>query len=85
MSDVVEGDVVRRRVGEGSKSERDAVMLDTADASFVLRRRGGNAFSDPQLDALVGRRARLEGTSMTTAASGCAAQWPPSAWPPPGR
>ena len=55
MSDIVEGNVVRRRVGAGSKSERDAVMIDTADGSFVLRRQGGNAFSDPQLDALVGR------------------------------
>jgi hypothetical protein len=65
MSDIVEGDVVRRRMGVGSKSERDAVVIDTGDATFVLRRRGGNAFADPQLDALVGRRARLEGTSMS--------------------
>ena len=41
-------------------------MIDTADGSFVLRRQGGNAFSDPQLDGLVGRRARLEGTAMAT-------------------
>jgi hypothetical protein len=64
MSEVVEGDVVRRLVGAGSKSEREAVMIDTGATSLVLRRRGGNAFSDPELDALVGRRARLEGTSM---------------------
>jgi hypothetical protein len=66
MSDIVEGNVVRRRVGAGSKSERDAVVIDTADTSFVLRRQGGNAFADPDLDALVGRRVRLEGTAMAT-------------------
>ncbi|HKA02955.1 MAG TPA: hypothetical protein VKD67_01460, partial [Acidimicrobiales bacterium] len=60
--DVVTGDVVRRRIGAGSKSERDAVVLDTGDRILILRRRGGNAFSDPALDALVGRRVRLEGT-----------------------
>jgi hypothetical protein len=64
--DVVEGDVVRRRIGVGSKSERDAVVVDTPDRSFVLRRRGGNAFADPALDALVGQRVRLEGLAADT-------------------
>jgi hypothetical protein len=64
--DVVTGDVVRRHIAAGSKSERDAVVLDTGDRTLILRRRGGNAFSDPALDALVGKRVRLEGTATDT-------------------
>ena len=53
-----EGLVVRKRVGAGSKSDRVAVVLQTEDDELVLRRSGGNAFSDPQLDELVGHRIR---------------------------
>jgi hypothetical protein len=66
VPDVVVGDVVRRRIGAGSKSDRDAVVLETGDATLILRRRGGNAFSDPALDALVGQRVRLVGTGTDT-------------------
>jgi hypothetical protein len=66
VPDVVTGDVVRRRIGAGSKSEHDAVVIDTGDETLILRRRGGNAFSDPVLEALVGTRVRLEGTATDT-------------------
>jgi hypothetical protein len=56
------GKVVRKSVGSGSKSERMAVVLVTADAEYVLRRPGGNAFADPELDALVGSKIRATGT-----------------------
>jgi hypothetical protein len=46
----------------GSKSDREAVILETPAGSFVLRRRDGNAFSDPVLDDLVGHRIRGTGT-----------------------
>ena len=59
--DAFEGRVVRRRVSRGSKSDREAVVLDTGDGAYVLRRFGGNAFSDPVLDELVGRRIRGTG------------------------
>jgi len=58
MSDQYEGRVVRKRVGEGSKNEHSAVVLETADNDLVLRRQGGNAFRDPLLEELVGRRIR---------------------------
>jgi hypothetical protein len=61
MKQLYEGLVVRKRVAEGSKSERDAVVLRTDERDLVLRRQGGNAFSDPALDALVGRRIRGQG------------------------
>ena len=65
-ADVVVGDVVRKRMGAGSKSDHDAVVLETGTGTLLLRRRGGNAFADPALDELVGRRVRLEGTATAT-------------------
>ncbi len=55
------GQVVRRTVAKGSKSERMAVMLVTADGDFVLRRMGGNPFHDPDLEKMVGKTVRSEG------------------------
>jgi hypothetical protein len=55
------GDVVRKAVAAGSKSERSAVVLRTDNGDFVLRIVGGNAFADQRLDALVGTRIRAEG------------------------
>ena len=49
---------MRKRFGAGSKSDREAVVLRTESDELVLRREGGNAFSDPQLDGLVGHRIR---------------------------
>ena len=56
------GKVVRRVYGTGSKSEHDAVMLDTGDELYRMRRRGGNPFRDPELDALVGSTIECEGS-----------------------
>jgi len=56
-----EGLVLRTAVATGSKSEREAVVLRTPDADYVLRLAGGPAFADPRLDALVGKRIRAEG------------------------
>ena len=55
------GNVTKRRYGAGSKSEHQAVMLETGADRFVLRRQGGNPFSDPALDKLVGKRVRMRG------------------------
>ena len=55
------GRVVKERVDRGSKSERDAVLLVTNGKRLVLRRAGGNAFEDPELDALVGKNLAIEG------------------------
>ena len=58
------GLVIKEIVGKGSKSEHDAVMLETKQGKFVLRRQGGNPFRDPELDRLVGKR--IEGTGVVT-------------------
>ena len=51
----IAGRVVKKPFGGGSKSARDAVMLVSDAGEFVLRRAGGNPFSDPALDNLVGK------------------------------
>jgi hypothetical protein len=55
------GRVLRRRVARGSKSERTAVVLKTGRRDYVLRRAGGHARRDPQVDALVGHTVEGEG------------------------
>jgi len=58
---IVRGRVERRTVGAGSKSEHNAVVLVTGDAVYALRRRGGHAFEDPALHALVGQELEFDG------------------------
>jgi hypothetical protein len=60
----VTGLLERRRVFAGSKSERDAVVLTTADRSFIVRRTEGNPFRDEVLDSLVGRKVHCVGTLL---------------------
>lgn len=56
------GQVLRRRVAEGSKSDRMAIVLRTKDGNeLILRREKGNAFQDATLDRLVGATIDAEG------------------------
>jgi hypothetical protein len=55
------GTVTKHPFAVGSKSEHDAVFLETGDERFVLRRVGGNPFYDPELDRLVGKTIRCNG------------------------
>ena len=57
------GHVVRHLVSKGSKSERQAVLLATDQGEFTLRRRGGNAFHDPELEQLVGKQIECDGVA----------------------
>lgn len=57
----VSGQVTKQLAAGGSKSERQAVFLETDDNTYVLRRKGGHPFSDPGLDDLVGKRIRAKG------------------------
>jgi hypothetical protein len=61
MTEQRQGTVSVERVALGSKSERDAVVLDTGIERFVLRRKGGNPFRDPALEQLVGKKLRALG------------------------
>ena len=55
------GRVTRRTFGAGTKSEHEAVYLDTDRGSFLLRRVGGNPFSDNEIESLLGKRIRCTG------------------------
>jgi hypothetical protein len=57
----IEGRVIRKRINIGSKSEHDATVLVTEDGEFKLRRQGGHPFSDPDVQALHGKRIRAKG------------------------
>jgi hypothetical protein len=55
------GKVIKKPFGKGSKSEHQAVFLETGPNQYVLRRRGGNPFYDPELQKLVGKTIRCTG------------------------
>jgi hypothetical protein len=60
------GKVVKKKFAEGSKSEHDAICLETDNGSFVLRRKGGNPFNDPELHKLIGERVEAMGIINNT-------------------
>jgi len=61
----ISGNVTRRRIAAGSKSDRVGVVLDDgAGRIFALRRAGGNPFSDAAMDELVGKT--ITGTGIVT-------------------
>jgi hypothetical protein len=57
----VTGTVVREPFATGSKSERQAIWLETAEDRFVLRRKGGPSFDDRSLEKYVGKRVKCWG------------------------
>jgi hypothetical protein len=46
------GKVVSKTFGKGSKSQHEAMFLETPKGAFKLRRRGGNPFRDQVLEGL---------------------------------
>jgi hypothetical protein len=58
----ISGKVVLKKFAQGSKSEHEAVFLETGRESYKLRRAGGNPFRDPELDQLVGKQITAKGT-----------------------
>ena len=59
--DDLAGEVVRGPFGAGSKSERQAVWLETSRGRFVLRRKEGPSFGDGALERYVGKRVTCDG------------------------
>lgn len=57
----ITGTVVRGPFGTGSKSQREAIWLDTGDQRLVLRRKHGPTFGDRALDKYVGKRVTCDG------------------------
>ena len=60
----VTGTVTRARFGAQSKSRHVAVCIDTGDARYVLRRKGGPAMGDKALDQYVGHEVRCDGVLL---------------------
>jgi hypothetical protein len=57
----LKGKIVEDTFGEGSKSEHNAVYLDTGTEKYRLKRIGGNPFYDETLHNLIGKTIELEG------------------------
>ena len=55
------GKVINNKFGKGSKSEHDAIYLETSDDTHVLRRIGGNPFNDSEFQKLVGKKITAKG------------------------
>ncbi len=55
------GRVTSGAFGKGSKSEREAVFIDTVDARYVLRRKAGPVFGDGELTRYLGREIECDG------------------------
>jgi hypothetical protein len=58
----VKGIVSRGTVDSGSRSEREAVVLNTLQGdTYVLRRLGSVAFGDNSMDGLIGKTIQTDG------------------------
>jgi hypothetical protein len=60
-SQTFSGKVISRRVSRSSKSERVAILLETDEGDFILRRKGGNPFRDDVVETLLGRHIEAKG------------------------
>jgi hypothetical protein len=59
----VDGQVIRKMFGAGTKSEHEAIFLSTPKGDYLLRRPTTNPFElDGELNSLVGKRVRATGT-----------------------
>ncbi len=55
------GKVVKKTFGKGSKSDHEAVYIETEKGDYRLRRKGGNPFHDPVLQKLIGKEITATG------------------------
>lgn len=55
------GKVTTGIFSKGSKSEHEAVYLETEQGSFILRISGGNPFENPVLKKLAGKMIKAKG------------------------
>ena len=59
----VEGEVVRKRVSPGSKSDRMAIVLVSGKEHFILHPKGGDSYTGQEaLVPLLGKRIRAVGS-----------------------
>lgn len=60
------GHVSRGQYGQGSKSERQAVFIDTSGGRYLLRRKKGPVFDDSELKQYVGHKVECDGFVVGT-------------------
>ena len=60
------GRVTKGTYGTSSKSEREAVFIETSDTRYVLRRKTGPVFGDTELTRLVGHEVECDGFVVGT-------------------
>ena len=60
----ITGSVARAPFGGDSKSRHVAVWIDTGAARYVLRRKGGPAMGDKDLERYVGHEIRCDGVLL---------------------
>jgi len=64
------GRVTRGLYAQGSKSEREAVFLETDNGRYILRRKTGPVFGDVELEQYVGREVICDGFLIGTSLLG---------------
>jgi hypothetical protein len=64
--DALQGRAVLGTYGTGSKSEREAVFLETSTERYILRRKTGPVFGDVELEQYVGRQIECDGFVVGT-------------------
>jgi hypothetical protein len=57
----LQGTVFLGPFGEGSKSSREAVWIETGQGRYILRRKGGPSFDDKSLQQFVGKTVTCSG------------------------
>lgn len=58
------GKVIQDRYGSGSKSERNAIFLETDSNKYLLRRKTGPVFGDKALEDIIGSTVECDGFLM---------------------
>ncbi len=62
----LQGWVTQGPYGRGSKSERQAIFVETADRKYILRRKTGPAFGDTSMVQYVGHQVKCDGFVVGT-------------------
>lgn len=60
------GRVTQGEYGKGSKSEREAVFIETTNGRYILRRKSGPVFGDTELVGYVGHEVECDGFVIGT-------------------
>jgi len=62
----LQGRVTRAPYARGSKSEREAIFIETMNQKYLLRRKTGPAFGDTSMMQYVGHQVKCDGFVVDT-------------------